>query len=302
MKGVKLINSKTSWWYFIFVFVLIIVFCILVVSLFHPKTNSILTDLISPVEYIKLNQFKEKYKPVKQNAPIFIFYHICPKSKDKQQHFDIIDEQINDIIQSGLYEKCETIFYGCSCTNCDTILNKHLSKFSKFKKLQGAIVPNKKSYENTTINSMLEFTKNYRGEFYGLYIHTKGITGVSEAQNDWRRTMMFFLVKNHELCIDILDRGFYTCGFNYLDILGYKHYGGNFFWFDSNYAKDLNYIENVENDRYTAEMFLLKKYTNGKHVSLYKERYMSFPYINAGLYSFDTNYDKNINNIDIAIV
>ena len=292
----------------LYIFLLIIILFIIVVikSLQNKTINNYYVDIISPIKYIKYSDFKQQQPVVKKNIPIYIFYHLCPKSKNNIDHLIVIDEQINDLISSGLYNQCEKIFYGCSCENCDVFLDNYFNKYSKFKKLDKAILPNVMCYENMTINSMIEFSKKSKKEFYGLYFHTKGTTSKSENQNNWRRFMSYFLIKNYHLCIDILNRGFYTCGVDYIEFF-YKHYSGNFFWFDSNYIKKLDYITNV-NDRYKAEFILLSKYEKNKHVSIYKERYFSLPnsIVDIGLYKFKVDYDnlpKNyIQNIDVAII
>ena len=272
----------------------------------YKSTNNYIVDLISPLKYIKYGDFKQQYKIVKNNIPIYIFYHLCPKSKNNVDHLIIIDEQINDLITSGLYSACKKIFYGCSCENCDVFVDNYLNKYSKFKKLEKAILPNVMCYENMTINSMIEFAKNSKEEFYCLYFHTKGTTSKSENQHNWRKFMSYFLIKNYKLCVDALNRGFNTCGVEYVDFF-IKHYSGNFFWFNSNYVKKLDYITDT-NNRYNAEFVLFSKYEKDKHVSIFKERYFSLPnsLVEVGLYKFKVDYDnlpKNyIQNIDVAII
>jgi hypothetical protein len=146
---------------------------------------------------------------------------------------------------------------------------------------------------------MLKFSKE-NPKFYGLYLHSKGTSSVSKAQHDWRKFMMYFLVRNYKICIDILNRNFYTCGLNYIGIL-WKHYSGNFFWFDSTYLKNLDYIENTK-DRMSAEKWLLSKYIKNKHICLYNERYINLnDEIKTGLYHFSIDYDKE-KELELAIV
>ena len=104
--------------------------------------------------------------------------------------------------------------------------------------------------------------------------------------------MSYFLIKNYKLCIDILNRGFYTCGVNYLS--NPKHYSGNFFWFNSNYIRNLDYIIDIE-DRMNAEYWLLSKYVKNRYISTDKIIY-------GGLYYFSIDYNKDVSNIDIAII
>ena len=286
----------------LFIIMFIIVFIISLIKSFQNKyINNYLTNLIYPLNYIKYNNLRKKYKIINKDIPIYIFYHLCPKSNDNIKHKIIIDEQMNDLVKSGLYNKCHMIFCGCNCHNCDNFLDDYLIKYSKMKKMDNAICPDKNTFENMTINSMLKFSKTHKKNFYGLYLHTKGTTSVSESQHNWRKFMMFYLVKNYKLCIDLLNRGFYTCGINYLN--NPKHYSGNFFWFNSKYLKKLNYIEDVEN-RMSAEFWLFSNYVKNKHISICRERYINIILFNIkfGLYYFSNNYKKNIKDMEIAII
>jgi hypothetical protein len=286
---------------FIFLFILFILFIKL---LQNKKINNTLINFINPINFINYNDFINIHKIIKkEKIPIYIFYHLCPESNNNINHLIIINDQIHKIIKSGLYIECESIYYGCNCKNCDVFLDNYLKKYTKFIKLENAMCPNIKSYENMTINSMLKFTKKQNKEFYGLYLHTKGTTNKSNTQNSWRNFMMYYLIENYKLCIDIMNRGFYTCGVNYIDCISNpKHYSGNFFWFNSNYLRNLSYINNIYN-RLNAESWLFNNYIKNKHISISKERYINHNfYIKIGLYYFDSDYHKNIQNIDIAII
>lgn len=282
-----------------------ILLIILIIRLFQEEyTNNIITELFNSVDYIKYDQFVKNYQIVNNfKIPIYIFYHLCPSSYDNKHHITIIDEQINELINSGLYNECDTVYYGCNCKNCDTFLDNHLQQYEKFKKMKLAICPNTNTYENMTINSMIDFAKKSKHIFYGLYLHTKGTSAVSPTQNNWRQFMMYYLVTNYKLCIDVMNRGYYTCGVNYLRGLDLKrHYSGNFFWFNSNYLKKLDKINNIY-DRMSAEMILFTKYVKNKHISISNKRYISNnEIIKTGLYYFTNDYKSNIKNIEIAII
>jgi hypothetical protein len=297
--------------FIIFIIILVIILGIILI-LQNEYYNNFFTNLIDPINYINYNKFKNIYNQTNKNIPIYIFFHFCPKSTNNIDHINIINEQINNLVISGLYDYSTKILYGCNCKDCDIFLDNYLQKYSKFKKLNNAICPNKKSYENITINSMLEFSKKNKKEFYGLYLHTKGTSsGNNKAVSNWRNFMMFYLVNNYKLCIDILNRGFYTCGVNYLNYP--KHYSGNFFWFNSNYLRTLNYIIKVE-DRINAEYWLFSNYIKNKHISICKKRFKSSSnninlgiihfYIKTGLYYFKFNYDniKDTENIQISVI
>ena len=80
-----------------------------------------------------------------------------------------------------------------------------------------------------------------------------------------------------------------------------QHYSGNFFWFNSNYLKKLDKINNIY-DRLSAEMILFTKYEKNKHISISNKNYFSDNIIKTGLYYFTNNYKTNIEDLDIAII
>ena len=93
--------------------------------------------------------------------------------------------------------------------------------------------------------------------------------------------MMYWLVTNHRLCIDMLNRDFYTVGLYFKNIFKVypKHYSGNFWWANSEYLKLLTPIKKM-NNRMNAEMILFTKYQQHKHINLVKKDMASFlPYL-----------------------
>ena len=106
---------------------------------------------------------------------------------------------------------------------------------------------------------------------------------------------MYWLVTNHKLSIDILNRDFYTVGLFYTDGLKMhpKHYSGNFWWASSEYLMLLDKITNL-NNRNFAELTILSKYKTNKHINLLKERYLAYE-TSQGLYSFTPNIETTTN-------
>jgi hypothetical protein len=196
---------------------------------------------------------------------------------------------MDSIIRSGLYTKCHKLWYGCSCHSCVPILKTYFSSYEKVHALPQALCGEVKSYENMTLNSMIRFCRSLPYEADCLYIHTKGTSAKSQSQHSWREYMMYRLVDNHEIALDILRRGFYTVGTIYqnipVTIYGYKRlYSGNFFWVNSNYMKTLPIINNISN-RFEAEQLIFKNYTPGMHVAINTDTFLSL-YIpwKTGLY------------------
>ena len=238
--------------------------------------------------------------------PIYIFYHVGINGKSTNYE-NLINDQLNEIFYSGLYEKCDTIYYGCNGKDSDVILKDFFAPYKKIKPLEGAIAPNEKTYENKTVNAMIKFSKYAKQSFYGLYMHTKGMTHSKRSNGQWRKHMEYWLIKKHLLCIDILNRGFNTVGTGLLHTHsiwtsnGIKNvflknkwkqsYNGNFYWFTSNYLKKCDYIDDISY-RFNAEYYLFKKYEKNKHINLDTVRYAYLSFI-----SDQSFYPFPINNI-----
>jgi hypothetical protein len=281
------------------IIIICIILIILGIFLKIESTNSFISELIMPIPHINYDKFKMEYPIINKSIPIYIFYHICPSN------INIVYDQINILIESNLYNIAKKIYYGCNCNNCDTILNKLFKKYNKFIKMDSAILPNTKTYENETINAMINIAKSSNEKFYALYFHTKGTSNIDKSQHKWRKLMTNILINNYRICTDILDRGFHTVGILYNNVW-IKHYSGNFFWVTSDYLKNVPLIEDV-NDRMNAEYILFKNYIPNKHISISKKNYISFfismfgiTYKN-GLYSFSTDM-IDLNDLDICIV
>ena len=251
----------------IYTIVTILVVCILAVYIYNNKEDlKLRINSVEPLFYIQYSDLKENYPVKMTQLPIYVFYHICTAN------MKILDEQIGELVNSGLYSVATKLFYGCNCSSCDTILEEYMKQYERFEPIPSAILPDTKTYENGTLNAMIAYAKGSKEKFYALYIHTKGTTNISEAQQAWRRVMMYWLVTNYRLCIDILNRDFYTVGLFYstaFDLHG-KQYEGNFFWTVSDYVKTLPMIKKVEN-RFNAEKLIFSKYQKGKHITLLKE-------------------------------
>jgi len=270
-----------------YIFILFVLFILLMIikvveyMVYNSKIfNIIISNIVNPLSFIKYDDFKSQYPIIKSSVPIYVFYHICSKN------MDIVQEQVAQIVASGLYAKATRLYYGCNCSGCDTILSNYMRSYSKFQPMNEAILPDKKSYENETINSMIKIAKESSQKFYALYIHTKGTSNAGYNQQNWRRDMMHWLVDKYQICTDVLDRGFNTVGIFYVFHYYKRHYAGNFFWADSDYLAKLSPITDIEN-RYNAEFVLFSKYEQKKHVSL-----LTVNLTGGSLYNINPNIDK----------
>jgi len=249
--------------------------------------NGLVTSILNNIDYIKYSEFKQLYPTKTESKPIYIFFHICT------DNMDIVYEEIEALISSGLYSDATKIYYGCNCESCDVILEKYFIKYNKFVRLEGAILPNVKSYENGTINAMLQIAKESPVKFNALYFHTKGTSAISKEQQKWRYHMVNWMITKYKMCNDILNRGFNTVGILYV-AKQIPHYSGNFWWATSEYLQQLELITNLE-DRMEAEKILFRKYARGQHISMLNHAYTN------GLYHLNPTIEDT-DNPDIGVI
>ena len=254
---------------YIIIAIVIIIITIIIYTMIveNHKVNNFVTNKINKLPFFDIIEFRNKYPNLQTSynnlsstLPIYIFYHVGINGKSTNYE-NLINDQLNEIFYSGLYEKCDTIYYGCNGKYSDVILKDFFAPYNKIKSLEGAIAPNEKTYENKTVNAMIKFSKDAKQSFYGLYMHTKGMTHSKRSNGQWRKHMEYWLIKKHLLCIDILNRGFNTVGTGLLHTHsiwtsnGIKNvflknkwkqsYNGNFYWFTSNFLKKCDFSKNA---------------------------------------------------------
>jgi hypothetical protein len=177
---------------------------------------------------------------------IYIFYHIfC-----NENTFDILKDQTNKIIFSGLYTTVDKIY--CFLTGehkyiytCRDYIYTLGNKF-----IIAAEGINDSTYERFTLLKIREYIKS--GDKF-LYIHTKGCTKPHSTQvYYWRTYMEYFLMTLHKQCIEDLN--------NY-DIAGIilrrnprLHFSGNFWWATANYYLKLPH--HIDDDYLSPEFYI----------------------------------------------
>jgi beta-1,4-mannosyl-glycoprotein beta-1,4-N-acetylglucosaminyltransferase len=244
-----------------------------------------------------------KYIEIKDNVYLPPYYDIYLSNHFKNSNFDIneniIDNTNNKDINKNKKKYCfihSSTFIENSNERLDYLIDKLKSSnciniFDKiiinnigekiYKKFGNNIEvinfsDNVKLFETCTINKLLQFAQNEK-DSYILYIHTKGIgydkTHLQyEYVNDWIDMMLYFLVEQHKLCIELLDNNYDTVGCN---IRGSKtiqydsvplHYSGNFWWANSNYISTLSFAEAlpdiVQWSKNVGEFWLFKNNPN----------------------------------------
>jgi len=175
---------------------------------------------------------------------IVCFIHSCTINKNT----DILRKLLNKITESGAILALDCVYV----INVGDEIN-----FNGGNSLPKLKIINYSSdtqlFEKPTIKLLHLFSKFNDCKI--LYLHTKGITNPSQNVMAWVDYMLYFLVDNHKICIDLLDI-FDTVGCN-LQEQPKKHYSGNFWWADSSYIKNLNPINLDSDSRHDCEWFIL---------------------------------------------
>lgn len=193
---------------------------------------------------------------------LLAFYHVLLVN----HWVEIVLEQMKYMVDSGLYDAVDKIYVGCLGRNYE--YDKLKSLMSDFPKAE--IVyhdQNVKQFEFATLR-ILKDNVDTKDNFYGLYFHTKGVTWSKNklawayfGGGHWRQYMGYYNIMKWKDCIAKLDEGFDTCGVKLIaanEPPAYRlHYSGSFFWFKSEYAKQLPKINSLNlNDRFQAEFYI----------------------------------------------
>ena len=173
--------------------------------------------------------YGETFNNVVTEGNIYIFYHVfCNKYT-----LEVVKDQINKIIFSGLYNKCKKIY--CFMTGED----RHVKECIDYIKRCGNkfsvedIGIDDKTYERFTLLKIKKYI-NPNDKF--LYLHSKGITKQNNQYvTDWRNVMEYFLIFKFKDCLKELDN-YDTVGINHINPI---HYSGNFWWTKGSYYMTL---------------------------------------------------------------
>lgn len=151
------------------------------------------------------------------------------------------DEIVDSMLSSGLVESAHevNIYHQYSLSGRTfNWLKDRLSSYKNVKFIPGKGFP--EDYEFTTVSEIKKSADEDPEEFYALYLHHKGVTRPHvEAENDYRRLLLYFVVENWRECVQALDKGYDGAGVNWWNNAGAWHFAGNFWWAKSTYIKTL---------------------------------------------------------------
>lgn len=277
----------------------------------NDETGVIHTNNETGVNYddiVKNIKFYLNKTPLIYEKPIIIFYHIFCANHWKL----IVEDQMTLIKSSGLFKVASKIILMIigSDESYDYIINKYKDNKIEF-------LRSKNKYEYPT----LELIKNFSSEnnFKGLYLHTKGASKeFIGGSYYWGKVMNFYNINLWEYNQTKLNDydvvgcnfrkgnmnieeywGIYSNNIYFLDSTYHTdHFSGNFWWFNSDYIKELRYLSLTEKkNRFNAEWYIFMK--NPKYFSwatmpqihnLNKNEYNKFnDLVIKKIYEYETN-------------
>ena len=196
-----------------------------------------------------------------QARPIYGVYFICCMGN----YLKIIEDQLNLLLYSGLYEKTKKIFcYICLYNPNDKELHNLFYHF--YPKVE-FFSTSENLYEKFAINN---YRQNLPNEpFYLYYFHTKGVSKPDNSHWVQRRKILnFYTIVKHDISIKLLQ---------YYDAVGVTlfrypkiHFSGNFWWSKSEHIFTLPY--KINNKYLSPEMYICSSSKpNCKYIGLSKE-------------------------------
>ena len=227
------------------------------------------------LEIIKTNIINNLQVDFTKTKKIFgIYYIFCMGN-----YYNIVSEQINLLVSSGLYDITDQIY--CFICNYNVNILQILNNYPKII----IISTNQNLYEKYAINNY----KNYvSGDYYLYYFHSKSVSRRTKCYNDWRKLCDYFTLKKWRLSIELLN--YYDCvGIN-MKTFPKLHYSGNFWWSKSSH---LNKLININNNYLSSEMYICT-YPKTNKICIY----------NSNVIHYNTEYNSNIyeNISDIDII
>lgn len=166
---------------------------------------------------------------------------------------DVLTDQFNDIILSGLYEEADKVYIGL----VDTVNGADWVRDYWKGKAEIVVYP-----VNNELADTMKFVRDYskaNPEDYVLFFHSKGVSHYGLPTEDWRKYMEYFTVERWRDCVDKLNEGYDACGvlWNTDTVYGYfPHFSGAFWWVRCEYINTLDHSYLDMDWKYGREMWI----------------------------------------------
>jgi hypothetical protein len=217
-------------------------------------------ELLKKNEYVTSLKEKIKYEIINyEERSIYGIYFICCIGN----YIKIIEEQLNLLLYSGLFDKTKKIIcYICNYNANDAELIKLF--YNYFTKVE-FYSTSENLYEKFAFNN---FKKHLPQEpYYCYYMHTKGVSKPESSHIVQRRSILnFYTILKYEISLKLLK---------YYDAVGVTlfrypktHFSGNFWWTKSEH---LCTLPDLIGDKYLEPEMYICSNSFGKYIGLSKE-------------------------------
>jgi predicted O-methyltransferase YrrM len=164
------------------------------------------------------------------------FFHVCCLG----EYLDVTWEIVHTLLESGLYDRSETIELGVlGDPEQRRAVEKMIKPFPRFR--VAATAESVEEYEFATLGVLQDACSTWTGPVF--YLHTKGVSRspVDQYARYWRRLMLDEVVVNHQRCVAELGTAD-AVGTNWRG----NHYSGNFWWARSGHVRRLPDIRRLQ--------------------------------------------------------
>ena len=208
---------------------------------------------------------------IKKEKDIYIFSHNYLINNWKE----ILEEQLNKILVSGLYKNSTKLFlFAFGDDEQWNIFENLIDTYDKDNKIEIKRF-NDNFYEYYTLQNMWNFCQNIE-ESYILYFHLKGVWSSFNLQinnedefdptipqrnpesiKNWRNCLEYFNIERWYNCVDELKKDHEVVGALYNYDKNCPIFTGNFWWTNSNYVQKLEYPKfEKEKELYDAKLWI----------------------------------------------
>lgn len=223
--------------------------------------------------------------------PIYIFMHVC----NLHNGIQIFNDQLNSIIDSGLYDKCKNILVCIVGKKFDLPIDKYNKIILLYQD------DNPKYYEVKTINYIKYICHKLNDNSRILYVHTKGVrkNGDEVCVRSWRKLLEYYTIINHDIALQYLKKNYDTVGSNVINMTPSKqssqqylyyvnrnhffHYSGNFWWTTAKHIRRLPMLEHdphkdAISTRCRAENWILSQLPHMRGFEMYYNKNYVHPH------------------------
>ncbi len=235
--------------------------------------------------------FMRAYPNFYKTYPIYIFMHVCNLHNGIQIFYD----QLQSIIDSGLYDKCKNILVCIVGKPFDLPIEKYNKIILLYQD------NNPKYYEVKTINYIKYIADKVSDNARILYVHTKGVrkNGDEVCVRSWRKLLEYYTIVNHDIALQYLMKNYDTVGSNVINMSPstnpetrylyavnpnhFFHYSGNFWWTTAEHVRRLPMLnhdpnKNAISTRCRAENWILSALPHMSGFEMYYNKNYVHPY------------------------